>query len=78
MILARVLTKGSGKFSGVGLFAVRSIIDKYGGVIRVSSAVQDENKRIRSWQMSNWWDKRVKWSAPGTLFEIELPSARVG
>src|SRR5262249_19277159 len=64
-------TKGRGTNSGVGLYAVQPIVSRVGGKIRIASATRDEHGRLVTWHSGV--DNPIPWTAPGTLFQIELP-----
>jgi DNA-binding response OmpR family regulator/signal transduction histidine kinase len=65
-------TKGQGTNSGVGLFAVESIVGRAGGQIRVASAALDEQHKLVSWK-SNFRHNPCVWKESGTLFQVEFP-----
>jgi signal transduction histidine kinase len=69
-------TKGKGTNSGVGLYAVRTIIERADGHVCVASASRDAQGQIATWQREFSSDDAVQWDSPGTLFRIELPIAR--
>jgi signal transduction histidine kinase len=69
-------TKGRGTNSGVGLYAVRTIVERAGGHVCVASASRDAKDQITTWQRGFPSDDAVQWDSPGTLFHIELPIAR--
>jgi signal transduction histidine kinase len=69
-------TKGRGTNSGVGLYAVRTIVERAGGHVCVASASRDAKGQIATWQRGFSSDDAVQWDNPGTLFRIELPIAR--
>ncbi len=69
-------TKGRGTNSGVGLYAVWTIVERAGGHVCVASASRDAKGQITTWQRGFPSDDAVQWDSPGTLFHIELPIAR--
>jgi two-component system OmpR family response regulator len=68
-------TKGRGKNSGVGLYAVAAIVQRAGGCIRIASAYR-EGDRIQSWRRG--FRRPLHWRSTGTLIEIELTTANKG
>jgi CheY-like chemotaxis protein/signal transduction histidine kinase len=71
-------TKGKGTNSGVGLYAVQSIVRRAGGRIRVASATKNEKGKLVTWQSGFGIRNPFHWTSPGTLFQIELPIAKEG
>jgi DNA-binding response OmpR family regulator/signal transduction histidine kinase len=70
-------TKGKGTNSGVGLFAVQSIVDRAGGRIRVASAAMNGHEKLLRWK-SGFSKHPYRWNRPGTLFQLELPIVKDG
>nr|WP_255604551.1 ATP-binding protein [Oscillochloris sp. ZM17-4] len=75
IFLLNFSTKVSGSVSGVGLYAVKSLIERAGGAVFVSSACQAEANQIENWQQGTVLLNLPAWDAPGTIFQISLPCA---
>jgi signal transduction histidine kinase len=69
-------TKGKGTDSGVGLYAVQSIVQRAGGTIRVASAARAANGRIIFWRRGFKRQDNFRFEPTGTIFQIELPIAK--
>jgi signal transduction histidine kinase len=69
-------TKGKGENSGVGLYAVKSLVQHIGGKIAVASATCDKDGQLVAWRKGFRLIDRFSWTAPGTVFRIELPIAQ--
>ncbi|MCG8346926.1 MAG: response regulator [Chloroflexales bacterium] len=70
-------TKGKGTNSGVGLFAVQSIVGRAGGRIRVASAAMNGHEKLLRWK-SGFSRHPYRWNRSGTLFQLELPIVKDG
>jgi DNA-binding response OmpR family regulator/signal transduction histidine kinase len=67
-------TRGKqGANSGVGLHAVRSIVERAQGRIRVASATVNDKGALTFWSKGFAAHHNFHWTAPGSLFQIELP-----
>lgn len=63
--------------SGVGLFAVHSIVvERTGGAIRVASASLDSQGDLKRWSYGFTTGSAPEWAGTGTLFQIDIPVAR--
>jgi signal transduction histidine kinase len=69
-------TKGKGTNSGVGLYAVRSIVQRAGGRIGIASAALNEQGNLDPWQRGLIWI--APWTSSGTIIQVELPIAQEG
>jgi len=66
----------SNKNSGVGLYAVKSIVRRAGGSLGVASASEGADGKLRSWTSGFGRSYAPRWTHSGTLFEINLPSQK--
>lgn len=67
-------SKGRGTGSGVGLYAVQSIIEKIGGKICVASAALENDGKLVTWKKGLLED--FVWTNSGTIFQIHLPISK--